>query len=100
MTSRAWVRPTARLVGALPQGSARDGDILGGDAEGFVAAEERDQEGDRLAGRGRVNLGRMDSYAYRKLDSSVALMEAADHGFGNDPTKPLAWSAFPRVLVQ
>jgi hypothetical protein len=29
---------------------------------------------------------------YRKLESSVAAMQVADHGLGDDATKPLDWS--------
>jgi hypothetical protein len=36
---------------------------------------------------------------YRKLDPSVAVMNAADHGFGNDPAKPRDRSADRRVLT-
>jgi len=36
---------------------------------------------------------------YRKLDSSVAVMQAADHGLGNDPTKPCDRSAYRRILA-
>ena len=35
---------------------------------------------------------------YRKLDSSLAVMQAADHGLGDDATKPFDWSADRRIL--
>jgi len=41
----------------------------------------------------------MVACAYRKLDSSVAVVQAADHGLGNDRTKPRDRSADRRVLA-
>src|SRR5262249_33503645 len=35
---------------------------------------------------------------YRELDSSIAMMQPADHGLRNDATKRLDWSAHRRIL--
>jgi hypothetical protein len=43
--------------------------------------------------------GENSGCAYRKLTPSVAAMEAADHGFGKDPTKSLDWSGYRWVLL-
>jgi len=47
--------------------------------------------------RGREGLG--CRCPYRKLDSSIAVVQAADHRLGNDATKPLHRSADRRVLA-
>jgi hypothetical protein len=36
--------------------------------------------------------------ACRELRSSVAMMQATDHGLHNDATKPFDWSADRRIL--
>ena len=39
-----------------------------------------------------------DGCAYRELHSSVAMMQATDHGLHNDATEPFDWSADRRIL--
>ena len=41
----------------------------------------------------------LDGCPYRKLDSSVAMMQTAEHGLSNDATKLLDRSADRRVLA-
>jgi hypothetical protein len=81
-------------------------------ARPFSASDFRDSEGRlrRQAARFRIwrravrrkNSIRIppDRCPYRELDSSVAVVQAADHGLGNDATKPLDLSAEGCILAE
>ena len=61
----------------------------------LVVAKITHQGGAKVTGQAD---GAADGCAYRELRSSVAMMQATDHGLHNDATKPFDWSADRRIL--
>src|SRR5262249_57353404 len=75
---------------------AKSGDLVEAVGGGAGGAHAASLAGPLFQFQGRSSASR--ACLYRKLDSNIAMMQAADHGLSNDATILLDWSADRRIL--